>query len=162
MMNWNIRYASDEILSRFGRGLTNFYGTKDEPTGNTIVHNVKTENGETSGKFTALDKDGKTLGRRLYRVKNNETSMFGDAIDNTSGIKGVGLAIDHATAQHCTKQGLGFYCTTAIEESTSRPENSRLNSETYHKAVGRIGDLWKRHWPRELMSSVAELPGGPQ
>ena len=161
-MNWSIRYASDEILSRFRRGLTNFYGTKNEPTGNTIVHSVETENGETSGKFTALDKDGKTLGHRYYRVKNNQPSMFGHDISNTSGHYGVGLAIDHATAQHCTKQGLGFNCTSAIEESTSRPENESLNSETYHKAVGRVGDFWKRHWPRELMSSVAELPGGPQ
>ena len=164
-MNWRRRYASDEILSRFQRGLTNFYGTKDKPTGNTIVHNVETKNDETRGKFTALDKDGNRLGYRTYSVvpnSKNEPSMFGDDISNTSGHYGVGLAIDHATAQYCTEQGLGFHCTTAIEESTSRPENPRLNSETYHKAVGRVGDYYARRWPKELMSSIAKLSGGPQ
>lgn len=164
-MNWNLRYASDEILSRFGRGLTNFYGTKDKPTGNTIVHSVETKNGETLGKIRALDANGKTLGYRSYGLatnRNNEPIMFGNDISNDSGHYGVGLAIDHATAQHCTEQGLGFHCTSAIEESTSRPENESLNSETYHAAVGRVGDFHARHWPRELMSSIAQLSGGPQ
>lgn len=152
-MNWNLRYASEEILARFRRGLTNFYGTKENPTGNTIEHD------EANNRFIARGPNGEELGHRNYGLP--EGIMFGRDITNSSGHYGVGLAIDHATAQHCTAKGLGFECNSAIEESTSRPENESLNAETYHKAVGRKG-LIRRVWPQELMASIAQLPGGPQ
>jgi hypothetical protein len=164
-MSWKKRYASQEILDRFRRGFTNFYGTKDNPTGNTVTHKVEHKNGETKGKFTALDPNGRVLGYRIYAVVPNDRNiitMVGNDISNTSGHKGVGLAIDHATAKHCTKNGLGFTCTSAIEESTSRPEDPSLNSETYHKAVGRSGSFYVRHWPKELMGNIAQLSEGPQ
>lgn len=153
-MNWNVRYASQKILDRFTRGLTNFYGTKKNPTGNTVVHD------EANNKFVAKGPNGEILGHRSYGLPGG--IMFGRDITNSSGHYGVGLAIDHATAQYCTAKGLGFECNSAIEESASRPENESLNAETYHKAVGREGQLHRRIWPKNLMASVATLHGVPQ
>jgi hypothetical protein len=180
-VNWNARYAVEmeseeqvmaregEILDRFRRGLTNFYGTADAPTGNRIVHKPN------DNVFEAQDARGRVLGRREYGYRtamgepvdslrhNYITHLEGKVIENSSEQPGVGLALDHATAQHCTSRGLGFICSSIEARSSSRP-NQGLDSRTYHTAVGRPKSqeinsrgMEQRFWPRELMASISRL-----
>ena len=166
-MSWNLRYASQEILDRFSRGLTNFYGTQESPTGNRIVHQAN-EDG-SGGRFIAIDAQGNQLGKRRYKFFSGENNhMHGADITNTSGHPGVGLALDHATAQHCNSIGATFNCTVATPYKTDSPTRpgQKLDASTYHTSVGRLQNpdslIDARSWPKETMSSIAQLPGGPQ
>ena len=155
-MNWNLRYATEELLNFYRRGLTSFHGTKENPTGNTVGE--ETQDG--SSHIVARDSSGNMLGYRTFERGNG--TLLGHMIENTSGTPGVGTSIDHHTAQILNNEGREFRGNIA-DLSTDRQGRT---PEEYHQRAGREivpgGLINGLTWPKQNVKNIASLAAGPQ